>query len=99
MEAMAFPVGTPFLIICAADNGSHALRIETTNPEEFEKARVTSAQPNPSDMTQLWMIDKTALEDDSYEIVNCISGNVFDEEKGEIRLKRGKQIADQLFKI
>ena len=50
-------------------------------------------------MAQLWMIDKTGLEEDSYEIVNCISGNVFDEEKGEIRLKKGKQIADQLYKI
>lgn len=31
--------------------------------------------------------------------MNCISGNVFDEEKNEIRLKKGKQISDQLFKI
>ena len=31
--------------------------------------------------------------------MNCISGNVFDEESHEIRLKKGKQIADQLFKL
>lgn len=62
-------------------------------------ARVQGAHPDPNDMAQLWMVEKTGLEDDSYEIVNCISGNVFDEEKNEIRLKKGKQISDQLFKI
>ena len=99
MDALRFPVGTTYLIICAADQGSHALRVDASNPEDFHMARVTSSQPNRSDMSQLWMVEKTGLEDDSYEIVNCISGNVFDEEKNEIRLKKGKQISDQLFKI
>lgn len=96
---MSFPLGTTYLIICAANDGREAIRIQTTNPEEFRNARVIGAEPNPNDLAQLFMVEKTGLEDDTYEISNCISGNVFDEEKGEIRLKKGKQISDQLFKI
>lgn len=56
-------------------------------------------RPDANDPAQLFMLDKTGLEDDSWEIINCISNNVFDEESGEIRLKKGKRIADQLFKL
>ena len=45
------------------------------------------------------MVEKTGLGDDSWEIINCLSNNVFDEESGEIRLKKGKRVADQLFKL
>ena len=99
MDPMTFPIGTTYLIICAANDGREALRIQNTNHEDFKMSRVIGSNPNPHDMAQLWMVEKTGLEDDSYEIVNCISGNVFDEEKNEIRLKKGKQISDQLFKI
>lgn len=95
--AMEFPLGTPYLIINAANN--QALRIQTTNPTEFSKSRIISADPNPNDLAQYFMVEKTGMEDDSYEIVNCISGFVFDEESKEIRLKKGKQVSDQLFKL
>lgn len=45
------------------------------------------------------MIEKIGLADDHYEIVNCISSMVFDEESKEIRLKPGKQSSDQLFSL
>jgi hypothetical protein len=38
-------------------------------------------------------------KEDEYEIVNCLSTYVFDEESNEIRLKFGKQNADQLFSV
>lgn len=31
MEAMVFPVGTTYLLICAANDGSEALRISTND--------------------------------------------------------------------
>lgn len=99
MQALTFPVGSVYLILSNGLNGEEALRIQANSVEEFENARVVSTQPNPNDLGQLFMIQKTGLEDDSYEIVNCISGNVFDEEGGEIRVRKGKQVADQLFKL
>lgn len=45
------------------------------------------------------MIEKIGLADDQYEIVNCLSSLVFDEESHEIRLKAGKQSKDQLFAL
>ena len=99
MQALTFPVGSVYLILSNGLNGEEALRIQTNSVEEFENARVVKTQPNPSDLGQLFMIQRTGLEDDSYEIVNCISGNAFDEEGGEIRLRKGKQVADQLFKL
>lgn len=45
------------------------------------------------------MIEKIGLEDDQYEIVNCVSSMVFDQESSEIRLKPGKQSKDQLFAL
>lgn len=76
--AMQFPLGTPYLIINAANN--QALRIQSTTPEEFNKSRIVSADPNPNDLAQYFMVEKTGLEEDSYEVINCISGFVFDEE-------------------
>jgi len=45
------------------------------------------------------MIEKCSLNEDSFEIVNCISDMVFDEEKREIVLHHGKQKKDQLFMV
>ena len=94
--AMEFPLGQLYLIITTAEQ---ALRIQGSSPEEFDSARVVSCPPDLSDLGQLFMVEKTGMEEDSYEIANCISGNVFDEESGEIRLRKGKQVADQLFKM
>lgn len=76
---MEFPLGNLYLIICATYNGQEALRIQSNSPQQFDNARVVGAHPNPNDLAQLFMVEKTGLEEDSYEIVNCISGNVFDE--------------------
>ena len=61
---MQFPLGT-FYSIFSAINGE-ALRIQTTNPEEFDKARVVGATQNVNDLAQYFMVEKTGLEDDSY---------------------------------
>lgn len=45
------------------------------------------------------MIEKVGLGEDQYQIVNCISSFVFDEESKQIRLKNAKQNKDQLFAL
>lgn len=50
---------------------------------------------NANENGQIFMVEE--VKPGSYEIVNCLSGLVFDEEKKEIRLKKGKQSKDQLF--
>ena len=85
------------MVICKA--GDQALRIQENDPSKYEKSRVVGTQPNPSDNGQLFMVEKVGLHDDHYEIVNCISALVFDEESKEIRLRRGKQSKDQLFAV
>lgn len=94
---MAFPKGTYYNIVCKA--GDTALRIQENDHEKFPKSRVVHAPPNPNDNGQVWMVDKVGLKDDQYEIINCMSGLVFDEESKEIRLKQGKQGSDQLFML
>ena len=45
------------------------------------------------------MIEKVGSESDEFEIVNCQSNFVWDEEWDEVKLRRGKQNSDQLFKV
>ena len=98
MEAMMnFPQGCMYLLVCKA--GDRALRIAENDPKEFEKTRVISAEPNHQDLGQLWMVENVNNKEDGFEIVNCLSGKVFDEEKREIRLRTGKQKKDQLFML
>ena len=47
----------------------------------------------------MFMVEKVGLADDHFEIVNCLSSLVFDEESQEVRLKHGKQSKDQLFAL
>lgn len=97
MQALEFPRGNYYQIICKA--GDYALRIQENDPEKYEKSRVVGAQPNNMDNGQIFMIEKVGLADDQFEIVNCVSSFVFDEESKEIRLKYGKGKGDQLFAL
>jgi len=97
MEALQFPRGNYYQIVCK--NGNQALRIQENDPSKYEKSRITSAQPNAQDNSQIFMIEKVGQKDDEYEIVNCLSALVFDEESKEIRLRPGKQSKDQLFSV
>jgi hypothetical protein len=78
MQALQFPRGNIYQIVC--QDGNQALRIQTNNPKEYDKARIVGAVPNSNDLGQLWMIEKVGLGEDEYEIVNCQSNFVWDEE-------------------
>lgn len=65
-SAMEFPLGTLYLIISNSYSGEQALRIQANSPEEFDSARIVGTQPNPSDFGQLFMVEKTGMEEDSY---------------------------------
>jgi hypothetical protein len=80
-EAMQFPRGTLYLIICKANE--HALKIESV--DKHDNSRVNSTHPNPQDITQLFFIER--INNDEFEVVNALSGFCFDEELGEIHLK------------
>jgi len=54
MQALQFPRGNIYQIIC--QDGNHALRIQTNNPNEYNKARIVGAAPNANDIGQLFMI-------------------------------------------
>lgn len=95
MEALQFPKGNIYMIVCKA--GDRALRIAENNPDDFEKSRIVSADPNPQDLGQLFMVENVNGKEDGYEIVNLLSSKVFDEEHREIKLRTGKQKKDQLF--
>lgn len=97
MQALEFPRGNYYQIICKA--GDYGLRIQENEPDKYNKSRIIGTQPNNLDNGQIFMIEKIGLEDDHYEIVNCISSFVFDEESKEIRLKPGKGSSDQLFAL
>ena len=92
---MQFPRGNYYTIICKA--GDMALRIQENDPSKYEKSQVIGTGLNPSDNGQVFMVEKVGLKDDHYEIVNCVSALVFDEESHQIKLKHGKQSKDQLF--
>lgn len=97
MDAMSFPKGGYYVIMCKA--GDVALRIQENDHAKFEKSRIIQTPPNPNDNGQVWMVDKVGIGQDHYEIVNCMSGLVCDEESKEVRLKTGKQSKDQLFML
>lgn len=97
MEALQFPRGNYYQIICKA--GDQALRAAENDPGKSEKSRVVGAQPNPNDNFQVFMIEKVGHGDDEFEIVSAPSALVFDEEGKEIKLKVGKQSGDQLFAV
>ena len=54
MQALQFPRGNIYQIIC--QDGNHALRIQTNNPNEYNKARIVGAAPNANDIGQLFMV-------------------------------------------
>lgn len=97
MEALQFPRGNVYQVVCA--EGNQALAIQAHDPKDFKGSRIVGTAPNANDIYQLWMIEKVGHGEDEYELVNCASGNVWDEESGEVRLKPGKQSSDQLFKV
>ena len=78
MQALQFPLGRVYIIVCAAQNESLALRIQENDVSKFKDSRIVGAHPNGDDIGQLFMVEKTGLEEDSYEIVNCWSNFVFD---------------------
>lgn len=77
MQAMEFPKGNYYMIICKA--GDMALRITENDQSKYEKSQVSGTGPNPSDNGQIFMVEKIGLADDHFEIVNCVSALVFDE--------------------
>ena len=96
-QALVFPRGNIYQIIC--QDGNQALRIYSNDPKEYDKCRVIGTQPNQHDLGQLWMIEKVGHNEDEFEIVNCQSNYVWDEEGHEVKLRFGKQKSDQLFKV
>lgn len=51
---MLFPKGALYLIVCKSNEW--ALRIENT--EKQNNSKVNAAQPNPQDLTQLFLIEQ-----------------------------------------
>ena len=78
MEALQFPRGNYYQIICKA--GDQALTAQEADPSKFDKSRVVVAQPNPQDNFQIFMIEKVGQGEDHFEIVSCPTTLVFDEE-------------------
>lgn len=64
MEALQFPRGNYYMIVCKA--GNQALRVQENDPAKFEKSKIVSTQPNPQDNNQLFMVEKVGLSDDQY---------------------------------
>jgi hypothetical protein len=93
MEALQFPRGTLYLIINKGNE--QALKVQDT--ASHHHSRIDSAAPNPQDLTQLFFVEQ--VNNDEFEFVNAVSGYCFDEESGEIRLKKGKKAKDQLFPL
>lgn len=54
MEALQFPRGNYYMIVCKA--GNQALRVQENDPTKFEKSKIVSTQPNPQDNNQLFMV-------------------------------------------
>lgn len=77
MQALEFPRGNYYQIICKA--GDYALQIQEKDPDHFKKSRIVGTAPNNNDNAQIFMVEKIGLADDHYEIVNCLSSEVFDE--------------------
>jgi len=97
MQPLQFPRGNLYQIICL--DGNQALRIQAGDHKSFDKSRIVGTAPNENDLSQIWMIEKVGSGDDQFEIVNCVSNLVWDEDGHEIHLKFGKQSGDQLYKV
>ncbi len=97
MQALQFPRGNIYQIICC--DGNQALSLQSKDAKGFKGSRIASSAPNANDIYQLWMVEKVGHGEDEFEIVNCASSLVWDEESSEIRTKPGKQSSDQLFKV
>lgn len=54
MDALQFPRGNYYMIICKA--GDQALRVQENDPTKYEKSRVIGTQANPQDNGQIFMI-------------------------------------------
>jgi len=89
--------GKYYLIICKAND--KALKIAAHNSDDYDGSRIDCADPNESDMSQIFLLDNVNKKEDGWEIVNALSCLVMDENKEEINLRRGKQKKDQLFAI
>lgn len=63
---MEFPLGNAYIIVCAADNESQALRIQENDVDKFKNSRIIGVHPNADDLGQLFMVEKTGIEEDSY---------------------------------
>ena len=97
MDADQLLTSNYYIMVCKA--GNLALRIQENDPNKFDKSRIISVEPNVQDVGQLFMVQKIGSGMDQYQIINCLSTFVFDQEYGEIRLRFGKQNKDQLFSI
>lgn len=64
MQVLAFPRGNIYTILC--QDGQQALRIQADDPKQFNNARIVGTGYNPSDLNQLFMIEKVGLNDDEY---------------------------------
>ena len=89
--------GNYYLIICKAND--KALKIAAHNSDDYEGSRLDCDEPNENDLRQIFLLDNVNKKEDGWEIVNCLSSLVLDENKEEINLCRGKQKKDQLFAI
>lgn len=54
MEALTFPRGNYYQIICKA--GDQALRVQENDASKCEKSRISSTQQNPQDNNQIFML-------------------------------------------
>ena len=58
---MEFPLGSVYIIVCAADSESYALRIQENDVKNFKNSRIIGVHPNPDDIGQLFMVEKTGI--------------------------------------
>lgn len=62
MEALAFPRGNYYQILCKA--GDQALRVQENDASKCEKSRISSTQQNAQDNNQIFMLEKVGLGED-----------------------------------
>lgn len=91
--ALQFPKGALYLIVNKANE--QALKVQDLT--HHHGSRIDSAPRNPQELSQLFFVEQ--VNNDEFEFINAISGYCFDEESGEIRLKKGKKAKDQLFPL
>jgi hypothetical protein len=64
MQPLQFPRGNVYQIIC--QDGNQALKIQASEPKQFEKSRIVGTAPNANELNQLWMIEKVGHGDDEF---------------------------------